>query len=444
MKILVLGSDGRAHALVWKLFHHTSADILVAPGNGGSSLLAPVVELDATNAVAIARWAFSEQIDLIVPADTTALAAGLVDEVVAMHIGVCGPALRATRLETSRCFARAFLERHGLPLAPGRVCEDLATAEKYLAAHALPVVIRADQPEDSDGVYTERYPALEGLRASYANRPVAGPEAGVVIESYLPGPTFSFAVLTDGSTALPLLPVHTYDRLGPEPASPHAPGMGAATGNSAYAQKLGHFLHTRIMQPLVAALTRDQIPYWGFLGIDGIITQKGPVITGLRCSLRDMEAQAVLPRLEDDLEPLIEATIARRLDQIAPLHWKDEASVALALVTMGYPHHYSPGAPITGLSELDEGILVFHDQTRHPAGLQYAPTQPHRGLGTLFTGNNSGSSGRPTITGGHVLTVVAMGATLAGARGRALLNAERITFPGRTYREDIGLHLFQA
>ncbi|RMD76582.1 MAG: phosphoribosylamine--glycine ligase, partial [Chloroflexi bacterium] len=152
-------------------------------------------------------------------------------------------------------------------------------------------------------------------------------------------------------------------------------------------------------------------------------------VVGLRCSLRDMEAQAVLPRLIDDLLPYLEAAIVRSLHRLPPLRWREEASVALALVTQGYPHHYPINAAVEGISEVEEGVLVFHDQTESPFILRYDPTRHDRILG---------GGGGLYLTGGHVVTVVALGATLAGARGRAIINAERIRFPGRTYREDVG------
>ncbi|HMQ33515.1 MAG TPA: phosphoribosylglycinamide synthetase C domain-containing protein [Chloroflexaceae bacterium] len=442
MKILVLGGDSRAHALVWKLFNSAAADLLVAPGNGGSALLAPVVPVAPGDPVEVARWAFDQGVDLIVPAESGPLAAGLVDEVIAMHIGVCGPPRRAARLEHSRCFARAFLERHGLPLPRGRVCADLATAEKYLAARQLPVAIRADSLEGGAGVYHDRYAALEALRAAFAERPVEGASAGVVIEEHLLGARVSFTAITDGSAAVPLLPARTYDTLGPEPDSPAAPGMGAITGNSAYARKLGEFLHTRVVLPIVAALGREGLPYWGFLGVDCVITEQGPRVEGLRCGLRVGEAEAVLPRLEDDLLPLIEAAITRRLDRAPAPRWRDEASVALGLVAQGYPHHSPYGAAVQGLSEMDQGVLVFHDQTHNPAGLRYSPAAGGGGLAGLLAAPQPGL-GAVTVTGGRVATVVAMGATLAGARGRALLNAERVGFPGRIYSEHVGAHEFK-
>jgi phosphoribosylamine--glycine ligase len=442
MKILVLGSDGRTHALVWKLFASSSADIYCAPGNGGAAQLAPQAELNPADAVELARWAFAEQIDLIVPAESGALWVGLVDEVVAMHIGVFGASQRSTRLEWSRCYAKEFLLRHGLPTARGRVFTSLATAEKYLAAHSLPVVLKADHPAGDGGIYADRYAALEALRGLFLNRPIEGSN-GVVIEEFLPGIKVSFSAIVDGSTAIPLLPVRIYDRLDAAPDSAAAPGMGAISGNSSYAQRMGGYLHSHLISPIVAALASEGLPYWGVLGIDCIITEQGPRIVSLRCSLRDMEAQVVLPRLEDDLLPLIEAAIGRRLHQLPPLRWRDQASVGVALVTQGYPHHYARGGAVRGLSDLDEGVLVFHDQTHNPAGMRYtAASRSGSALTSLIMGARAATPDI-TLTGGHALAVVALSATLAGARGRAILNAERITFPGRTFREDIGAHEFR-
>ncbi|MBX0329509.1 phosphoribosylamine--glycine ligase [Oscillochloris sp. ZM17-4] len=444
MKILVLGSDGRTHAMVWKLFSSPSADVLCTPGNGGAVLLAPQVELDLANPAEVARWAFAEQIDLIVPAESGSLWAGMVDEVVAMHIGVFGASQRSTRLEWSRCYAKEFLQRYGLPTARGRAFTSLPTAEKFLAAQSLPVVLKADHPAGGGGTYTDRYTALEALRGLFINRPIEGSSNGVVIEEYLPGITVSFSAIVDGSTALPLLPARIYDRLNAAPDSPQAPGMGAITGNSSYARRLGEHLHRHLITPIIAALAKESLPYWGILGVDCVITDQGPRISDLRCSLRDMEAQVVLPRLEDDLLPLIEAAISRRLHQLPPLRWRDEASVGISLVAQGYPNHFAIGGAVRGLSELDEGVLVFHDQTHNPVGMRYTPaTRGGPGmLSSLIMGSHAVAPDI-TLTGGHVLTVVCLGATLNGARGRALLNAERISFPGRTYREDVGSHEFR-
>jgi phosphoribosylamine--glycine ligase len=445
MKVLVTGEDGRAHAFVWKLFDSPqTTEIICAPGNGGTSQLVPSIDLRAHQVAEIARWSFEEHVDLIVPASSDALYAGLVDEVVSMQMSVCGPSQRSTHLMQSRCQAKDFLLRHALPTPQGKAFRDLATAEKYLAIQPLPIVIKADHPAVGGGTFSDRYTALTSLRHFFASHPVEGHNDGVVIEAFTPGVHISFSALTDGDTTVPLLPTRIYSRYHEGENARYAPGMGAHTGSSAYVQRLTTFLHQQRVAPLVAALKRDDLPYWGVIGIDCVITPQGPLITGLRCSLRDMEAQVVLPRLHDDLLPVLQATMARRLDRLPALTWRDEVSVGIALVAHGYPHHFPVGSEIHGLTTLEPGVLVFHDQTYNPLGLEYKPVA-HRGpdaLAKLLMGRTAPGDAL-TTTGGHVLTVVAMGATLNGARGRAMLNAERITFTGRFYRDDIGTHEFR-
>ena len=441
MKLLILGDDGRAHALVWKLFNSPQvSELICAPGNGGTALIAPQADLDQRDVVALGRWAFEEGIDLIVPATSDALVAGLVDEVVSYQLSVCGPAQRAVRVEQSRCFLKELLLRYGLPTASGRPFDKLDTAEKYLATQPLPVAIKADHPDGGEAMYEDRYSALQGLHELFAAHPLHGTSNGVVIESCLRGMRIVQSALTDGSTALPLLPVRLYEHLDEGETGPLVPGMGANTGTSVYAQKLRTYIHSRLLAPLVAALAKEDLPYWGFLGVDTIVTDKGPCITGVRCSLRDLEAQVVLPRLQDDLFPLIQTAITRRLHQIQAPSWRDEASVGIGLVARGYPHSFPVGGAITGLTDLDEGVFAFHSHTHNPNGLRYThAARAGRGaLASLLMGNSPTSAAMST-TGGHVLTIVALGATTNGARSRALLNAERITFPGRSFRNDIGL-----
>lgn len=321
-------------------------------------------------------------------------------------------------------------------------------AEKYLAAQPMPVVLKADHPEAGDGIYEDRYTALSALRDLFEAQPVEGSNDGVVIEAFLPGVRVSISAVTDGQTARSLLTTRIYDRLKEGDDGPAAPAMGAHTGNSTYAQKLTDYLHRNLLAPIVAALARDTLPYVGIIGIDCIITDRGPHITTLRCSLRDMEAQVVLPRLQNDLMPIIQAVLAGKLDQIPPFQWRDEATIGIALVAEGYPHHFPMGNPITGLADVDGGVMVFHHETDNPFGLRYTPAALRSSSTPLPLSGLITAASRPdiqtiTTTGGHVLTVVSMGATLVGARGRALINADRIQFAGRYYREDIGQHEFK-
>ncbi|HJZ48510.1 MAG TPA: phosphoribosylglycinamide synthetase C domain-containing protein [Roseiflexaceae bacterium] len=451
MKVLLLGDDGRAHALAWKLFNSPLVhELICAPGNGGTGPLVPAADLELADAAGIARWAFDEGVDIIVPAGSRPLHAGLVDEVVSLHIGVCGPSQRSVGLERSRCLAKEFMLRSNLPTAPGRAFTDLATAEKYLATQPLPVMIKADHPDAGEASFDDRYAALEGLRELFNARTLEGANNGVVIEGYLSGSRVVFSAFTDGRTAVPLLPVRLYDRVEEGDAGARARGVGAHTSNSTFARRLTEYLQQKFITPVVAGLARDGMPYWGILGIDCVITASGPRLVGLRSSMREGEAQVVLPRLEDDLLPWVQAMIAQRLHELPAPTWAPVASVGVGLMARGYPHHFPTGGVVRGVEELDEGVLAFHSSTESPGGLRYTSRLGGGsglsllgGLGASLPIFGAAAAGAATYTtGGLVITVVAQGATLAGARGRALINAERVTFEGRIFRSDIAAKEF--
>lgn len=442
MKILILGSDGRAHALAWKLFSSSVADeIFCAPGNGGTSLLVPSVELDVQNPAEIGRWAFDRGIELIVPTDETVLLAGLVDEIVSLYIAVCGPPQRAAQLAFSRCATHTFLHKHDLAAPRGRTCTDLSTAEKYLAAQPLPIGLRADRPHERDGIYTDRYTALEALRTIFSDQQLNQQGKGVIIEEALEGAPISFSAITDGQSLVPLLPVRTYDRLESGDGGLVAPGMGAHSSTSNYAIRLGEYLQQRIMHPLLSALARDGIPHWGVLGIDCIITNHGPKVITLRNTLRSMEAEVLLPRMDEDILPVLRDAVGQNLGHVAKLRWRAEPSVGIGLMTQDYPRYLAAGGAIHGLSELEAGTFAFHNQTHNPAGMRYQAQS--RGPNPLFSflpgsTTSQASNLAITTTGGHPLSIVASGSTLEEARRRALRGAECVTFTGRNYRDDIG------
>ena len=441
MKVLVLGGDGRAHALVWKLFNSPLVhEVICAPGNGGTSQIAPTVDLALHDATGIARWAFEQGVDIIMPAESRPLQDGVVDEVVSFHIGVCGPSQRSTMLERSRCRAKEFMLRYNLPTAPGRAFTNLAMAEKFLASVPLPVMIKADHPNGGEAVYHERYAALSGLRELFAARPVDETSNGVVIEQFLEGPRVVLSTFTDGRTAVPLLATRLYDRVHADKQSPLAAGIGAHTSTSRYAHLLTDFLHQKFIMPILDGLAAESMPVWGVLGVDCIITPHGPRLTAIRYSMREGEAQVVLPRLEDDMLPWVQAMIAQRLHDMPAPCWQPVASVGIGMYARGYPHHFPVGGPINGLETLDDGVLAFHSATENPNGLRYQP----RASGTNLLGLHFGMPSNTGLRtdGGLVLTVVATAPTLAEAREQVLANAARVLFDGCSFREDIGANEF--
>jgi phosphoribosylamine---glycine ligase len=456
MKILILGDDGRAHALAWTLLNSPlRPEIVCAPGNGGTAPLTLTAELEHDQVRALARnvdvravgrFAFDEMFDLIVPAGSEPLHAGLVEEVVSLQVGVFGAPERTSALERSRCAGKEFMLRHGLPTAPGRAFGSVETAERYLAAAVLPVIIKADSPAAGEEVFADRYTALEGVRRLFAEQQADGSGGGVVVESALSGPRVVLSALVDGATALPLLATRLYDRVEEGDGGAVARGVGAHTGNSAFAQRLTQFLHEKFILPIVGGLAQEGLPTWGILGVDCIITAGGPRLMAIRFSMREGEAQVVLPRLEDDLVPLVLAALARRLGELPALRWKATPTVGIGVFARGYPNFFPYGGAVSGLDEIDEGVLLFHSETANPAAiLRYTPrVQPGGALGSMLGGLLMGAHSGAALhtTGGLAMTVVAQGVTLAGARARALVNAERIRFDGRAYRGDIGAKEF--
>lgn len=445
MDVLVLGSDGRTHALLWKLFNDPAVQrIYCTPGNGGTQQIVPcLLDLPLDHAERLSHWAMLSGMDLIVPAEPDLLYANLAVEAREVGVRVVGAPAATARLAYSVCDAKEFFLRHKLPTAAGRAFRELELAERYLAAQPLPLQLRADHPDVSAHVYTDRYEALRGLRELFAADPLDATHRGVVIEAYHTGTMAAFSAITDGETALPLLPARIYDQRDDTPQAAYAPAIGAHTGTSAYYRKLGTYLHQHLLLPTLAALRREQRPVWGILGLDCLITKQGPLIMGLRFTLRDMEAQVVLPRLNSSLLELLWAATRHELARQPALTWRDEATVGLALVSDGYPHHAAIGSPITGFDRLDEDVLVFHDQTSTPHGLRQRTDEsanPDVVAAMLAPLIQRGERANADLTtsGGHVLTVVASGVTLPGARGRALLNAERISFSGRSFRPDVG------
>jgi phosphoribosylamine---glycine ligase len=447
MNVLVLGNDGRAHAIAWKLLNSSRVQSVVcAPGNGGTAPLALHVDLDLESPIGVARWCFDEQFDIVIPAGTTALRAGLADEALSLQIGICGPAQRTVELERSRCRIKEFLLRYQIPTAPGRAFSDLATAEKFLAAQPLPVIIKADSPSGGEQIYQDRYAALAGLRSLFA-APSLEAGQGVVIEAFLPGARVVLSAFCDGKTAVPLLPTRLYDRVGDGETGALAPGVGAHTGASNFARQLSDYMHRRLLARVVEGLAAEGLPCWGIIGVDCIVTADGPRVTGLHFAFREGEAEVVLPRLQDDLAPWLQAMLAQRLHELPPPQWSPTPSVGMGIFAAGYPISFPYGGAIRGLDELDEGVLAFHHATANPAVMMmYTPKRSQADLnqtiGRLFGMGGLGVGSGLHSTGGLVMTVVAQGATLAGARGRALINAERIQFEGRSFRSDVAVKEF--
>lgn len=448
MKALILGANGPAHALVWKLFNSDRVDHIVgSPGNGGTGILAPVVEARETVAATV-QWAYEESFRLIVPATAQPLQEGLVEEASSMRIATWGPPKQSALLTKSRLWAKEFLNRYQLPTAPGKAFGDFATAERYLASQPLPVLLWGDYPSEFDGAYMDRAAAMQALAGIFALPPRPDHFRGAVIEAPVVGPSVSCSCVTDGAATVPLPPVRIYERLEDGDRGWAAPGMGGHTSASPLLAKIGEYIQRQILQPLLAALQRENLPWWGVLGVDCVITADGPKVTQIRCTLGDPEAQLLLPRLQDDLFALIAATNNHTLQSQPPLRWKPGASVGVALVAQGYPHNFPTGLALNGVSDLEPGVLAFQSETTNPFSMSYVPESHSMMSSSLITGFADSLSSamlvretgptRLTTHGGKPVLLVAQGQTLDEARQRAYANLRRLSLQPSFHRTDIG------
>lgn len=449
MKILVLGASGAAHALVWKLFNSGRIESIAAmPGNGGTGLLAPNVPA-RESIKATVEWANQENFRIIIPADGSFLNAGLVEEAAQWKIAVWGAPKRSVLLEQSVLWAKEFLNRYKIPTATGRAFGDLVTAERYLASQTLPVMLSGDEPSEFDGGYSDRAEAMTALEGIFSLPLPEGRFRGVVIETPALGPTVAYSCLTDGQTLLPLQAVRTYDRLENGDAGWAAVGMGAHSGASPLLDKIGEFIHVQIMQPLLAALQREKLAWWGVLGVDCAITAEGPKVLRIRSTLSDSEAHVLLPRLTDDLLGLIAACNNRSLHTLPSLRWQQQSAVGVTIVASGYPHSFPTGIGVRGMGDLDAGMLAFHNETINPNSMEYVSSEfqmPEKrrfmsGLGTAFSEAMLVRPTGPNILtsqGGRILTLVGQANSREQAREQAYANVAKLTIPSSYYRTDIG------
>jgi len=416
MKVLVLGSGGREHALAWKLSREAGVrEVLVAPGNPGTGAVARNVALDILSPQAVTAFVQSEAVDLTVIGPEQPLAAGVSDALQAMGAAVFGPSQAAARLETSKAFSKAFMERHGVPTARARICGTAEEAEAAVTAFGAPVVVKADGLAAGKGVTVAG--SLDEARAAVdaAMRHGSFGEAGrtVVVEECLTGPEVSFFVLCDGTRGLPIGTAQDHKRAYDDDQGPNTGGMGALAPSPLVDDALSALVMQTIVAPVLAGMAAEGAPFAGILYCGLMLTPEGPKVIEFNVRFGDPEAQVVLPLLPVDLAPLLLAAAAGRLPD-APLPRPSGARVGVVLASGGYPGAITTGHPLSGLDHAQglDDVLVFH------AG--------------------SKAEGAEVVTaGGRVLTVVGAGPDLRTARDRAYQAVERISFSDMHFRRDI-------
>lgn len=414
MRVLLVGSGGREHALGWKLAHSPRVDeVMSIPGNPGLAALGPVVEgVAPDDAGAVAAIARMHGVDLVVVGPEGPLAAGLADAVGRLGIPVFGPSRAAARLEASKAFAKDVMRRAGVPTAEAWVFDDRAAAAAHVRGHPGPYVVKADGLAAGKGVLVteDRDDALAWVdRCFDGGFGAAG--ATVVIEEYLDGPELSVFAVCDGEHAVILEPARDYKRLRDGDRGPNTGGMGSFSPVE-LPQGLIDRVVADVIDPLLRQMAEDGTPYRGFLYAGLALTADGPRVVEFNVRLGDPETQVVLPRLRTDLVEVMEAALGGSLAGLA-LEWLPVAAVNVVLAASGYPDSPRRGDVIHGADGIDHDAMVFH-------------------AGTTRDGR-----GRLVTAGGRVLNVVGTGPDLAAARATAYAAVDRISWDGMQFRTDI-------
>ena len=422
MKVLVIGNGGREHALAWKLAQSPKVQtVFVAPGNGGTAADARLRNIAITDFTALADFAQAEKIALTVVGPETPLAGGIVDVFRARGLRVFGPTAAAAQLESSKAFAKAFMQRHQIPTAGFAVFTDAAKAHAHVGQSGAPIVIKADGLAAGKGVVVattlaQAHEAIDWMLGAEDTRLAVQTHDGqarVVIEQFLEGEEASFIVMCDGRNVLPLATSQDHKRLLDGDAGPNTGGMGAYSP----APVVTPNVHAKVMQeiilPTIAGMAKDGITYTGFLYAGLMIDAQGqPRTVEFNCRLGDPETQPILMRLKSDLfEVLMHATDGT-LDQV-DLEWDRRVALGVVMAASGYPSSPRTGDAITGLPAEMADACVFHAGTA--AGVD-----------------------APLTTGGRVLCVTALGDSVKLAQQRAYEVLRGVHFDGAQYRRDVG------
>lgn len=416
MKLLVVGSGGREHALAWKLAQSPRVQVVyVAPGNGGTATEPGLQNVPLTDIKALAEFARSENVYLTVVGPEAPLAAGIVDEFRAQNLKIFGPSRAAAQLEASKDFAKQFMVRHGIPTSRYATFVDPALAKRYIDEQGAPIVVKADGLAAGKGVVVAE--SVEDAKAAVdfmlGDKGLGDAGGRVVIEECLIGEEASFIVMCDGVNVLAMATSQDHKRLGDCDQGPNTGGMGAYSPAPVVTPQIHARVMREIILPTVAGMAKDGLPYTGFLYAGLMIDASGNAKTlEFNCRMGDPETQPIILRLKSDLLELVEHAIAGTLDK-AEADWDRRCALGVVLAARGYPANPETGDAIEGIPKATQDGHVFHAGTRLEEK-------------TLRT------------NGGRVLCVTALGDSVKMAQKRAYETAESIRFPGMQLRHDIG------
>jgi phosphoribosylamine--glycine ligase len=422
MKVLVIGSGGREHALAWKLAASPRVGrVYVAPGNGGTARDRRLTNVPLTAIDALADFAAREGIAFTVVGPEAPLAAGIVDVFRARGLRIFGPTREAARLESSKDFAKAFMKRHGIPTAEYRTFTDVFAARRYIDERGAPIVVKADGLAAGKGVVVAQTAAeaKAAVDSMLLGHKLGESGARVVIEDFLAGEEASFIVMSDGRHVLALATSQDHKRLADGDTGPNTGGMGAYSPAPVVTPQLHGKVLREIIAPAIHGMAEDGIPYTGFLYAGLMIGADGaPRVLEFNCRLGDPETQPILMRLKTDLAELLEHAIDGRLSEI-DAEWDRRAALGVVIAAAGYPDEPRRGDPILSLPADSDDCVTFH-------------------AGTALV------DGRLVTAGGRVLCVTALGDTVRLAHKRAYEAVTQVRFDGMQYRTDIGHRALKA
>jgi phosphoribosylamine--glycine ligase len=416
MKVLVFGSGGREHALVWKLRQSPRiSKLYCAPGNGGIADDAELLPVDLKSVESMVALGEQLRPDLTVVGPELPLTLGVVDEFTRRGWPVFGPTKAAAQLEASKSFAKEFLQRHRIPTAHYAICDSVEEVRAALAHFHVPVVVKADGLAAGKGVViaASKEEAARAAAEMLSGKMVGQAGLRVVLEECLKGEELSFLVLSDGERVAPLVAAQDHKRVGDGDTGPNTGGMGAYSTADIVDDKMRDWMVNHIARPVVEGMKAEGAEFKGVLYCGLMMTARGPMVLEFNCRFGDPETQPILMRLESDLVDALEASIAGRVSE-GDFTWSRDASVCVVMASGGYPGTFEVGKKITGLDEAAavEGVKVFHAGTSKRDGAFYT-------------------------AGGRVLGVSARGADLETAVSRAYEACEKIRFDGAHYRKDI-------
>ncbi len=415
MKILVIGSGGREHALCWKLAQHPDAEIYAAPGNIGMIDVATLVNIKVDDIQGLVDFAKAEAIDLTVVGPELPLTLGVVDAFQEAGLACFGPNKAAARLEGSKAFSKELMKKYNIPTAAFDTFTEVAPAKAFVDEIGVPCVVKADGLAAGKGVIIcmtreEADKAIEDMLSDHA---FGDASATIVIEEYMEGPEVSVLAFADGKHVLPMVSAQDHKRIFDGDKGPNTGGMGAYSPAPVYTEELSKLVNETIIAPTIAAMAAEGAPFTGILYTGLMLTEKGPRVLEYNVRFGDPETQPIMVRMKSDIVDLFQACLDGTLDQ-ATLEWYDEAAVCVIMASGGYPASSEKGVPIHGLDTIsEEEAIVFHS-------------------GTALKDDQI------VTNGGRVLGVTAKDTTIKGAIDKAYAAVEKISFDHMQFRRDIG------